>query len=387
MQGLREPEPPYADRVNELVCLDMECGPEFVDRLSRAWDDGDAVFPLDQRLPARARNAVLSAIQPTIIATSLGDERVVGRPVENGDAVVVATSGTTGAPKGAVLTHDAVTASALASSARIGATRDDEWLACLPPSHVGGLSVITRALVTGTRLLTAPRFTPEACIDASHDGATLVSLVATALARIDPMLFRVIVLGGSRPPDRVPDNCVTTYGMTETGSGIVYDGVALDGVQLQIREGIIHVRGPMLMRAYRDGARPFDDAGWFRTGDIGSVDSEGRLHVEGREGDLIVTGGEKVWPESVEAALRTMADVADCCVAGVPDDEWGHAVHAWIVTPNPGALTLDSVRRHVKDVLPAYSAPRVLHIVDTIPRTSLGKARRSELVDRTTLAP
>ena len=130
-----------------------------------------------------------------------------------------------------MLTHDAVAASAWATSRRLGVTADDHWLACLPLAHVGGLAVVTRALVIGTRLTVLPGFEPDAVTAA---GATLVSLVATALRRIDPPPFRTIVLGGAAPPADLPPNVVTTYGMTETGSGVVYDGRPLDGVDVRI---------------------------------------------------------------------------------------------------------------------------------------------------------
>src|SRR5436309_14612391 len=137
-------------------------------------------------------------------------------PVDDGDAVVVATSGTSGEPKGVVLTHDALRASAVATSARLGVDpTHDRWLACLPLAHVGGLSVITRALATGTPVTVPGGFDAAAVDTAARDeGATLVSLVATALRRIDAGRFRVIVLGGSAPPRQLPDNVVTTYGMT-----------------------------------------------------------------------------------------------------------------------------------------------------------------------------
>ena len=168
--------------------------------------------------------------------------------------MVVATSGSSGEPKGAVLTHDAVDASARATNTRLGVTGDDHWLACLPLSHVGGLSVVTRARARRRRDLTVhPGFDPA---EAEASGATLVSLVATVLRRLDPEAFRTIVLGGSSPPPDLPPNVVTTYGMTETGSGIVYDGVPLDGVEVRVDDaGEIHVRGPMLLRCYRDGER------------------------------------------------------------------------------------------------------------------------------------
>ncbi|HEX6658409.1 MAG TPA: AMP-binding protein, partial [Ilumatobacter sp.] len=253
-----------------LVALDLVGGPMFVDALRRVWDDGDAVAPLDPRLPVPARQRVLEALAPSAVIDAMGEHALAaGRAVEPGDAVVVTTSGTTGDPKGVVLTHAAVAASANAVSARIGTAAGDHWLACLPLAHVGGLSVITRALVLGTPLTVLPTADPTAVAAAARQGATLVSLVATALRRIDPALFRVVLLGGSRPPADRPVNSVATYGMTETGSGVVYDGRPLDGVEIRIDDlGEIHVRGPMLLRCYRDGTAPLDAGGWFATGDV-----------------------------------------------------------------------------------------------------------------------
>ena len=347
--------------MNRLVAIDLPGGPEFVDELRHVWDAGDAAFPVDQRLPRSAKRELCAAMR-------VGDE------VQPGDALVMVTSGSTGTPKGVVLTHDAVAASARATSDRLDVHPDDHWLACLPLSHVGGLSVVTRALHTGTQLTVLPGFDATAIEDA---GATLVSLVATALARIDPSRFRTIVLGGSRPPDDRPANCVTTYGMTETGSGVVYDGVPLDDVEVDITpDGEIRLRAPMLLRCYRDGSSPLDADGWFATGDLGVWLPDDQLHVAGRRGDLIITGGENVWPEAVEAALADHSGVADVMVRGVDDPEWGQVVEALIV-PVGAPPTLDSIRAHVKAHHPAFMAPRRLAVVESLPRTSLGKLRRS----------
>ncbi len=363
-----------------LVALDLPGGPAFVEELQRIWAAGDAAFPVDQRLPVAARRRLIERM-------GVGDE------IDDGDALVVATSGSSGEPKGVVLTHDAVTASALATSARLEVRADDHWLACLPLSHVGGLSVVTRALVTGTRLTVHPGF-DAAAVDAS--GATLVSLVATALGRIHADRFRTIVLGGGRPPVDRPANTVTTYGMTETGSGVVYDGIPLDGVEVRIghpapadrsaddveggtvgAEGEILLRGPMLMRTYRDGSTAIDADGWLHTGDVGAWRPDGRLHVIGRAGDLIITGGENVWPEAVERLLGEHPGVAEVLVRGVDDAEWGQLVEAVVVPAAPTAPpTLDELRDFVKRSEPAHMAPRRLRLVDALPRTSLGKLRR-----------
>ncbi|MEM9038345.1 MAG: fatty acid--CoA ligase family protein [Actinomycetota bacterium] len=349
-----------------LRLLDEPGGPTFVDRLREIWDAGDAAFPIDRRLPPTAQAELARRVR-------------VGDPVEPGDALVVATSGTSGEPKGVVLTHDAVAASAAATSARLGVTDDDHWLACLPLSHVGGLSVVTRAIVSGTRLTVHDGFDAVAVEAAARDGVTLVSLVSAALARIDPTPFRAIVLGGSRPPANRPANSVTTYGMTETGSGVVYDGRPLDGVDVRIDDaGAILLRGPMLLRCYRDGTDPKDSDGWYPTGDVGRWLDDGRLSVEGRADDLVITGGENVWPEVVEVALASHVDVADVMVRGVEHPDWGQVVEAVVVPLNRDRPpTLISLREHVKERHPAFVAPRALVLTDAIPRTSLGKPRRS----------
>lgn len=346
-------------------------GPAFVEQLQRAWDRDDAILALDPRLPPPAREAVL-------------DAALVAEPVEAGDAVAIATSGTTGEPKVAVLTHEALDASARATSAALGVDpAADRWLACLPLSHVGGLSVVTRAILTGTPLTVHDSFDARAVEGAASDGCTLTSLVPTALARIDAALFRCILLGGQAPPADRPPHVVATYGMTETGSGVVYDGVPLDGVEVRIAsDGEIHLRGPMLLRTYRDGQDPKDAAGWLPTGDLGEVVA-GRLRVFGRRGDLIITGGENVWPTTVERVLATHPDVAEVAVVGRHDDEWGQRVVAVVVPRDPASPpTLESLRTYVKASLPACAAPREVEMVGGLPRTASGKVRRNELSPR-----
>jgi len=354
--------------MRELVVVDA-VGAPFVDALQRAWDDGDAVLPLDPRLPASARADVLAAARLDV-------------PVEDGDALLVATSGTSGEPKLAVLTHDAVAASARATSARLGVDPGaDRWLACLPLHHVGGLSVVTRALLTGTPLTVHEGFDATAVGAAAAGGCSLTSLVPTALARIDPQIFRAILVGGQAPPPDRPPHVIATYGMTETGSGIVYDGVPLAGVELNIDgDGQILVRAPMLLRAYRDGRDPRDDDGWLPTGDLGAWDGE-HLRVHGRRGDLIITGGENVWPAAVERALLTHPEVGEVAVIGAPDPEWGERVVA-VVVPRDWSVppTLEQLREHGRALLPAHALPRAIEVVRTLPRTRSGKVQRSGLL-------
>ncbi len=376
----------------------------FVDALRAIWDTGDAAAPLDPRLPAAARQTMLEALRPTRIVRSDGEQHALadGVPVDDGDALVVATSGTSGQPKGVVLTHDAVAASAWATSARLAVDPDRHtWLACLPLAHIGGLAVVTRALVTATPLEVMPGFDAETVEEAGRSGrVSHVSLVTTALGRLDPAVFTCVLLGGSKMPVPLAPNVVATYGLTETGSGVVYDGWPLDDVEVAIRqgdgvfavggadgvsppEGEILIRAPMLFRCYRDGsegrvAGPDGDPSWFATGDAGHWNADGALVVSGRLDDVITTGAEKVWPDVVERVLSAHPDVAEVAVWKRSDPEWGERVVAWVVPAND-APSLDELRRVVADAVAPWAAPKELVIVDDLPRTASGKVRRRAL--------
>jgi O-succinylbenzoic acid--CoA ligase len=170
---------------------------------------------------------------------------------------------------------------------------------------------------------------------------------------------------------------VTTYGMSETAGGCVYDGVPFPGVEVRIDEaGQILLRGPVVLRAYRDGTDPRTADGWLPTGDAGHLDADGRLVVDGRVSDLIITGGENVWPATVERSLRGHAAVLEVAVTGRPDAEWGERVVAFVVpTDASRPPSLDALRDHVKAELPPWCAPRELVIVDDLPRTRSGKVQ------------
>ena len=190
----------------------------------------------------------------------------------------------------------------------------------------------------------------------------------------------------------LPGNVVTTYGMTETGSGVVYDGRPIEGVEVAISSGAdggsdgeILLRCPMQLRSYRDGsvptvAGPDRRGGWLATGDAGHLDEAGRLVVHGRLAEVVVTGAEKVWPTSVEAVLASHQGVAEVAVWKRPDPEWGERVVAWVVATDPAhPPTLDELADLVGDRLARWAAPKELVLVDVLPRTASGKVRRTAL--------
>ena len=292
--------------------------------LRDVWDAGDAGVP---RRPAPAARRPRPPCWPSMGVGVVvdGHGATVRRrrrpPVEPGDALVVATSGSTGTPKGAVLTHDAVPPRRWRPATGSASSRTTTGWPCLPLAHVGGLAVVTRAIVVGTSLTVLPGFDPAAV---AAVGASHVSPRADRAAphRPGPLPHdRPRRLGAARD---LPAHVVTTYGMTETGSGVVYDGRPLDGVDVRVDDdGQIHVRGPMLLRAYRDGTDPLVD-GWLPTGDLGGWLTDGRLAVEGRAR----RPHHHRRRERVAGADRGVAARRPGCrrrrgVRSRPDDEWG----------------------------------------------------------------
>ncbi|WP_459800023.1 AMP-binding protein [Herbidospora sp. RD11066] len=345
-------------------------GPALADAVGAALDgSGPAVLPIAPSLPDRAVRALFDTLRPTHVTTSEGTTVLPeGVPADGDTAVIIATSGSTGVPKGVELSARALLASARASLDRIGAKPGDRWLCCLPPSHVSGLQVITRALLCGTDPIVHDSFDP---VDVMASGADHVSLVPTQLRRLpDVSAFATILLGGAAAtPDLLARHprIFTTYGMTETCGGCVYDGRPLDNVDLQLApDGRIMIAGPTLMNGLRLGPRHTDK--WFTTNDLGDL-SGGRLKVLGRADDVINTGGQKVVAGVVQDILATHPKVREVVVIGRPDPEWGQVVVAVVA----GEATLEELRSHAKSELPAYAAPKVLVQVTALPLLPNGK--------------
>ncbi len=369
--------------MHSLVALDIKPSHNFLDLLNKTWDEGDAVLPIDQRLPQSAKQQLVKDLGASWIVTNDGKKVKLdnGYQVDEGDALVIATSGTTGNPKGVVHTHAAIIASVTAVGTRLGCCASDHWLACLPLAHVGGLSVLLRAQHYKSQLSIVDGVAQSSIVNAIYAGANLTSLVPSSLRKLDVSGFRAVLVGGSATHTDLPVNAISTYGLTETMGGVAYNGVALDGVEIRSSDsGEIEVRGEMLFRVYRDGTNPKGEDGWFATGDLGEINN-GVLAVHGRRDDLINTGGYKVWPKSVENSINQIPGVVDCVVMGLPDEKWGTAVCAWItLQDSTQSLKLDDARRHVKKTLPDYCAPQRIFIVDQIPRSALGKVRTTELL-------
>ena len=307
----------------------------------------------------------------------------------------VLSSGTSGAPKPVELTQANHLWSALASGLNLGVEPDDRWLCCLPLNHVGGLTILLRSALYGTAAEIHDGFDPDRVAAAFEAGRiSIASLVSTQLVRlldIDAPIERprLLLLGGGPVPNEVLEEAlgrgatvVQTYGLTEACSQVCTlaptearersgsAGKPLLGVELRIAEGEIVLRGPNVA----PGAEAAD--GWLHTGDLGRVDDEGFLWLEGRRSDLIVTGGENVRPERIEAVLGAHPGVVEVGVAGEDDREWGQRVVAYVVGAPSSALTGEELIAHARRSLGGHEVPKHVNFVDRLPRTASGKLQR-----------
>ena len=376
--------------MRKLVGIDIPLSAQFVTALQDIWNAGDCAFPIDQRLSHKQKAQLVEEFFVDEIVTTEGRSVLgaQGSTISDNDAVLFTTSGSSGTPKGVIHTHDSLRANADIVAQYFGDTSQMHWLACLPPSHVGGFGVISRALIWNCQLTTLPQFDAQQVDSLARQGVTHTSLVATAFGRINSELFERILLGGAKPPPNLPPNVTTTYGLTETMGGVVYGRTALSGVEISIsEEQEILVRGPVLMNRYyqQQLGHPIDGDGWLHTGDLGSMSVDNQLLVTGRRSELIISGGENIWPEAVEAALTSHPDVNDVCVVGIDDQEWGQRVVAFIVpTKTSQTRSLAEWRDHVAETLPRFMAPRQVVLVDNIPRSALGKPQRQALKETLT---
>jgi O-succinylbenzoic acid--CoA ligase len=384
---------------------------------------GVVLVPLNRRLDADAVRGQRAAVHADAAAAHAGhplagpeawplpetfpDAPVPALDPVDGDApaLVLFTSGTTGDAKAVRLHLGALLAGADAAVARLGLTTADAWLACLPLDHIGGLGSVLRSGRAGFPLLLCERFdTAAVAAQLDHEPITGASLVPTMLHRLCalrskpwPARVRTLLVGGG-PLDAALIARATalgvapcqTYGLTECASQVCTlapaeaaahagsAGRALDGVRVRVRDdGVIEVDGAVLFAGYEHAGgftpRP---PGWFATGDCGRLDADGFLTVRGRHDDLIITGGENVAPDEVEAALRTHPAIADAAVVGTDDAEWGRVVCAALVAH--GAAPDDDAFAAWCARLPAHHRPRRWRWVAALPRTATGKLVRRD---------
>ena len=320
------------------------------------------------------------------------------------DAAILFTSGTTGRPKGAVLTRGNQVASARASAGVLPLAPGDRWLASLPFFHVGGLGIVHRCLLAGAGVVLPAAFSAdELGRSIDEHGVTHVSVVDATLRRILesrggralPDRVRAVVVGGGPVSPALLDACpqaLASYGLTESCAMATLvrpgappaqrrtAGQALPGIDLRIaQDGVIELRGPTVMRGYLDdpeGTAAASRDGWLHTADLGELDADGCLRVLSRRDDLIISGGENVYPAEIEHALREHPDVADAVVIGVADEKWGEVPLAVVQLRGPGSPDL---RAFLEPRLARYKLPRIA-FTDKIPRLANGKPDRASVI-------
>ena len=341
------------------------------------------------------------------------------RVILTDDAAILYTSGTGGRPKGAILTYGNLWFSAVSSTLHLGHRPDDVWLAAMPLFHVGGLAIILRGAIGATPVILHDRFDPERALRAIDSGATLVSLVPTMLDRMLalrgdapwPAHLRCILLGGGAAPPRLLEHALRlglpvapTYGLTEATSQVatllphqLADRPGSSGLPLPLTElrittahgeappgeiGDIEIRGPTLFRGYLGDAKPRPPDDWFATGDVGYLDDGGYLVVVDRRHDLIVSGGENIYPAEIERVLDAHPLVADAGVVGVPHQTWGARPLAIVVWRGDPAQADAELRRHCAQHLSRFKVPDRFLLVSELPRSPSGKLLRRVLSER-----
>jgi acyl-CoA synthetase (AMP-forming)/AMP-acid ligase II len=363
------------------------------------------------------------------VATARAGGEVGEVPADGeGPAVLLYTSGTTAAPKAAVLRHRHLTSYVIGTVEFAAAGPDEAVLVSVPPYHVAGLANLLSNLYLGRRIVYLAQFDAAAWVAAvRREGVTNAMVVPTMLARICEELdadgaglpsLRALSYGGARTPATVlqrvmsllPDVDLTNaYGLTETSSTIAVLGpddhrAARDGdpvaaarlssagrvlptIEVEVRGGLgeplpagepgeVWVRGEQVSGEYAGREAPLDDAGWFPTRDRGLLDADGYLFIEGRSDDTIIRGGENIAPAEIEEVLLQHPDISQCAVVGVPDDEWGQRIAAVVVARAGASPDAAEVQAFARRSLRGSKTPEVVAFVDTLPFTETGKLLR-----------
>lgn len=331
-------------------------------------------------------------------------------PLPEGTAIIIFTSGTTGTPKATILTRKALISSALSSAKNIPLEDGDVWQLSISPARIGGFSIVSRSLIARTAISFAPKFSAKAYTESwDRDKVTLSSIVPTMLIKVleecpdwrPAKGFKTFLVGGAPTSEKVRKMAfdrhfplVMTYGMTETASNVVstpFDmrysitkgsGKINPGAEIKIVGDRVLVKGPMLLEGYW-GRATKDTDGWFDSGDLGHVDEDGYVFVKGRAKDVILSGGDNVYPQEVEQALEGIPGIRQALVLGKPDETWGAIVTALLVAedehrrPEPEALICG-----LSKVLARYKSPRLISWVKELPVNPSGKLNRGPEVLR-----
>jgi acyl-CoA synthetase (AMP-forming)/AMP-acid ligase II len=420
----------------ETVAVVTETSPLVPAVLFGAAWAGVSYAPLNYRLPAEAREALLERLRPVVVAdeswiaiSSPADSTTPFPDEPKRPAVLLFTSGTSAEPKAAVLEHDQLLAYQLNTMEFGAADEDEAVLLSVPPFHIAGVTAVLTSTYAGRRIVPLPHFTPEEWLElATTERITHAFLVPTMLARIvqvleaDPSLrppaLRALSYGGARMPTPVleralellPDTgFVNAYGLTETSSTVCVLGpddhrlaLASDdpaararlgsagrpvpGIEVRIvvdghpvtdgTVGEIHLRGAQVSGQYVGIGSTRDGDDWLATGDFGRLDADGYLHVEGRGDDTIIRGGENIAAAEIEDALVSHPAVASAAVVGVPDEEWGERIVAMVSLREGAEADEDALRAHVHEHLGGLKTPEAIAIRDELPHTDTGKILR-----------
>jgi o-succinylbenzoate---CoA ligase len=413
-----------------LVALSTDDSLDTLESVLALIELGRPFLPLHSRLTAAERQQLLARLPVTWVIGVVPagghqlerrfpppDERASRLLMSTPHLAALATSGSQGAARVALLSRRAFVASALASAENLGWRDDDRWLLCLPLAHIGGLSVVTRCLLARRPVVLvadAPgQSSAQRLARAIIQGApSLLSVVPTqiaALLELEPPFqmpehVRVILTGGAAATSQLLVACtergwpvLTSYGLTEACSQVATQqpgtinrgelgvGRPLGGVSVRIEEGLIHIAGPTLLTAYLGdpGSSEVDYRVGFRTGDLGRIDEQGYLHVLGRSDDLIISGGENVSPGEVESVLEGCPGVLAACVFPVPDPRWGQVVAAALRTQTRDtALLLAAVQQRAEQHLASFKRPRFYACVADFAQGPTGKVDRRATAQR-----
>ncbi len=395
----------YGVRRGSTVAMTMHPRREQVVLVHALMKLGAVLVPLGTRLSAEERADVIAVEEPAVDLDDAGeltqteaDMPLLGEHDMDEIACRVLTSGSTGAPNPVGLTYGNFLWSAVASGFNIGVEPYDRWLCCLPLSHISGLGIVMRSVIYGTTAVVHDGFDADrVAATIEGEGITVVSLVATMLTRLleagaDLSGPRAVLIGGGPVPEEALGEAlgrgatvVQTYGLTEACSQVTTlapadarrkvgsAGRPLLTTHLRIQDGEILVQGPTVAPGLADSD------GWLHTGDLGRIDEEGFLYVEGRLDDMIVSGGENVVPAEVEKVLLRHPAVADAAVVGREDPEWQQAVTAIVVLENGSEATAEDLRRHCAQSLAGFKVPKLVELVAALPRTPSGKLMRRAL--------